>query len=51
MIGNDPKFLRDPYLRPYKRRPQNLDEPLAWRPDGASFHPRVVEMARSFGYT
>lgn len=51
LVGNDPKFLRDPYLRPYKRRPQNLTDPLPWREDGASFHTRVVEMARSFGYT
>lgn len=50
MIGNDPKFLRDPQLRPYKRRPQSLEGPLPWRPDGASFHPRVVAMARDFGY-
>lgn len=51
LAGNDMKFLRDPYLRPYKRREQSLDGPLPWRPDGASFHPRVVAMAHSFGYT
>lgn len=51
MFGNDPKFLSEPRLRPYKRRAQSLDGPLPWRPDGASFHPRVVEMARGFGYT
>ena len=51
VFGNDPKFLRDPHLRPYKRLPESLDGPLPWRPDGASFHPRVVEMAQSFGYT
>ena len=51
LVGNDPKFLRDPYLRPYKRKVQSLTDPLSWRPDGATFHPRVVEMARSFGYT
>ena len=51
MFGNDPKFLQDPYLRPYKRKPQNLEEPLAWRPDKARFHPRVVAMAQSFGYS
>jgi hypothetical protein len=50
MAGNDPKFLKDPYLRPYRSKPQSLDGPLPWRPDGASFHPRVVEMARAFGY-
>ena len=51
MFGNDPKFMQDPYLRPYKSRPQSLEGPLAWRPDGASFHPRVVEMAQGFGYS
>ena len=51
VFGNDPKFLRDPKLRPYRRRPQSLDGPLSWRADGASFHPRVIEMAHGFGYT
>ena len=51
LVGNDPKFLRDPRLRPSKRKPQSLTDPLPWREDGASFHPRVVEMARSLGYT
>lgn len=50
MIGNDPKFLRDPRLRPYRRHRQSLDGPLPWRPDKATFHPRVVEMANGFGY-
>jgi hypothetical protein len=48
--GNDKKFLEDPYLRPYKRREQSLEGPVPWRPDGAGFHPRVIEMAHSFGY-
>lgn len=48
--GNDPKFLADPHLRPYRRKSQSLEGPLPWRPDGAAFHPRVVEMARGFGY-
>lgn len=51
LFGNDPKFLREPHLRPYTRRAQSLEGPLPWRPDGASFHPRVVEMAHTFGYT
>ena len=50
MIGNDPKFLRDPRPRPYKRREQSLSGPLPWRPDKSGFHPRVIEMANSFGY-
>ena len=51
MFGNDPKFLREPHLRPYRRKELSLDGPLPWRPDGAPFHPRVIEMAHSFGYT
>jgi hypothetical protein len=50
LVGNDPNFLRSPHLRPYKRRPESLEGPLSWRDDGKSFHPRVIEMARSFGY-
>jgi hypothetical protein len=51
VLGNDPNFLSAPQLRPYKPRPESLSGPLSWRPDEASFHPRVVEMAQSFGYT
>jgi Sulfotransferase family len=51
LVGNDPNFLRDPYLRPYKVKEQSLDGTLTWRADGGGFHPRVVEMAQSFGYT
>jgi hypothetical protein len=50
MFGNDQNFLRDARLRPYRRHEQSLRGPLPWRPDNASFHPRVVEMANSFGY-
>ena len=51
MFGNDPNFLGSPHLRPYTRKRETLEGALPWRPDGASFHPRVVEMATSFGYT
>jgi hypothetical protein len=51
LVGNDPNFLRSPQLRPYKRHPESLKGPLSWREDGAPFHPRVVAMARSFGYS
>lgn len=50
LVGNDPNFLRDPYLRPYKSRPQRLEGSLSWRSD-AIFHPRVIELAQSFGYS
>jgi hypothetical protein len=51
LLGNDPNFLSSPELRPYRRREESLTGPLPWRPDRASFHPRVVEMAQNFGYT
>ena len=50
LAGNDMNFLREPYLRPYKRKKESLDGALPWRPDGGGFHPRVAAMARSFGY-
>lgn len=51
LLGNDPNFLSAPQLRPYRRSAESLAGPLSWRPDAASFHPRVVGMAQSFGYT
>jgi hypothetical protein len=49
-FGNDPNFLQSPRLRPFKARQDSLAGPLSWREDGAPFHPRVVELARKFGY-
>jgi hypothetical protein len=49
-LGNDPNFLHEPKLRPYRPRQDSLVGPLSWREDGASFHPRVVELAQEFGY-
>lgn len=51
LVGNDPNFLRDPYLHPYKAKPQSLSGSLSWRDDGAGFHPRVVALAEGFGYS
>lgn len=51
LLGNDPNFLSAPQLRPYTPREESLAGPLSWRPDAAAFHPRVVAMAHSFGYT
>jgi hypothetical protein len=51
LVGNDPNFLRSPHLRPYKRHEESLKGPVSWREDGGSFHPRVVELAQSFGYS
>jgi hypothetical protein len=49
-LGNDPNFLASPSLRPARPPSYDLEEPLPWRPDGASFTPQVVELAREFGY-
>jgi sulfotransferase family protein len=49
-LGNDINFLESPALRAGKPKTHSLAEPLAWRPDGASFHPRVAALAREFGY-
>jgi hypothetical protein len=49
-LGNDINFLESPMLRPAKPKSYSLSGHLAWRPDGESFHPRVVELAQEFGY-
>ena len=50
-LGNDINFLRDPTFRPGGVAHSTLDGPLPWRADQKGFEPRVVELARSFGYT
>lgn len=47
--GNDPGFLEDPRLRPYRRKPANLEDPVDWIP-GMSFSAELKALARSFGY-
>lgn len=49
-LGNDPNFLTTPRLQSGKAAPLSLEGPLPWRPDGRSFHPSVVALARDFGY-
>lgn len=49
--GHDPDFLEQPTLGPHLAPPVSLAGSLGWRPDGAAFHPRVVGLAQSFGYT
>jgi hypothetical protein len=49
-LGNDINFLRDPAFRAGQIAPSTLDGPLPWRGDQRGFEPRVVEMARRFGY-
>lgn len=51
MIGNDPGFLQDAKLRPYKAKPLPLSGPLPWREDGVGFADEVVRLAEAFGYT
>jgi hypothetical protein len=50
-LGNDINFLRDPAFRPGQVSPSTLDGPLPWRADHRGFEPRVVELARRFGYS
>ncbi|MEM7741309.1 MAG: sulfotransferase [Pseudomonadota bacterium] len=49
-LGNDPNFLEQPALRPSNVKPQSLEGPLSWRPDGADFMPEVRRVAEAFGY-
>ena len=49
-FGDDPQFLRNPYLHPYPGEDASLDTPLPWRTDGAGFSPATVERARALGY-
>jgi hypothetical protein len=49
-FGNDIFFLQNPALRPAQAKPQSLEGPLGWRPDGQGFFPEVKELARYLGY-
>ncbi|MEM9056711.1 MAG: sulfotransferase [Pseudomonadota bacterium] len=48
-FGNDPKFLGDPKLRPYKAKALDLDEPMSWDPS-VTFSEAVRQYAYRFGY-
>lgn len=49
-LGNDINFLRSPALRPVRVKKYDLEEPLPWRPDNKPFDPKVIELARAYGY-
>jgi len=49
-FGGDPKFLRDPVLRPFRANETDLEQPVPWREDGAVFTSQVRELARQLGY-
>ena len=49
-FGSDPKFIKEPVLRPARVKDQSLSGPLAWREDGQGFADNVKELAESFGY-
>jgi hypothetical protein len=49
-FGNDPFFLKNPALRPWRGEPQSLDGPLTWRDDGQGFLAKVRRLAQQFGY-
>lgn len=46
-FGNDPSFLDDPALRPYRPKPLGLDGPLSW---GAEFSDTLRRYAELLGY-
>jgi hypothetical protein len=48
-LGNDPRFLKEPALRPYKEKPSDLDSPLSWDPS-LVFDDVVQHYAMLFGY-
>jgi hypothetical protein len=50
-FGNDRLFLQDPKLRRKPSLRQKLDGPLEWRSDGVTLEPKVIELARQFGYS
>jgi hypothetical protein len=49
LFGNDPGFLKEPALRPYKVKPQELESPLSWNPE-LRFSDIVIELAEYLGY-
>ncbi|MCB1700662.1 MAG: sulfotransferase [Halioglobus sp.] len=49
-FGNDPKFIKDPALRPARAKSQSLEGSLSWRDDIPGFTDEVKAMAKSFGY-
>jgi len=48
-IGNDPSFLENPALRPYRAKPMSLDDPMEWNPD-ITFSTEIKDTAELFGY-
>ena len=50
-MGNDHLFLEDPYLRPARARPMDLESPLNWNARGKCFAVETKELARQFGYS
>ena len=48
-FGNDPSFLKEPALRPYTPKPQELDSPLSWDPE-LGFSDIVIELSEYLGY-
>jgi hypothetical protein len=50
LFGSDLPVFGDGAMVAAWLRPHSLDGELEWRPDGVSFAPEVVELARQFGY-
>jgi hypothetical protein len=48
-LGNDPRFLQSPALRPYREQPSDLESPLSW--DSSLVFDEVLQhYAMYFGY-
>ncbi len=48
-LGNDPRFLQNPKLRPYKVKESDLDSPMSW--DESMYFDEVIQhYAMLFGY-
>jgi hypothetical protein len=48
-LGNDPSFLRNPELRPYREKRSDLDSPMEWD-ESVVFSDTVRHYAMYFGY-
>ena len=48
-LGNDPRFLQSPNLKPYREKPSDLESPMSWDAS-LVFDDAVKDHARRFGY-
>jgi hypothetical protein len=48
-LGNDPRFLQNPALRPFREQPSDLETPLSWDPS-LVFDEVIQHYAMYYGY-